>query len=162
MPSPDNGPPGLQCLTSLTACFRSKGRCPSGTTVSLPRLSVSPEVSQAAGRQECAQNGISTWLWKPCLPRLPEESKEGRLSSRGQIRAIQILLTDLLKKLPPLCPLHRDPEGATKPQPCVQARCTMPGTQCYSSYWHDATLFNSSYWSQAGEIGDCSKAHYRK
>lgn len=100
----------------------------------LPRLPVSPEVSQAAGRHDCAQNGISTWLWKPCLPRLPEESKEGRLSSRGQIRAIQILLTDLLEKLPPLCPLHRDPEGATKPQPCVQARCTMPGIQCYSSY----------------------------
>lgn len=39
MPSPDNGPLGLQCLTSLTSCFHSKGRCPSFPDCQCPQRS---------------------------------------------------------------------------------------------------------------------------
>lgn len=165
MPSPDSGPPGLvfnvfNTLLSLSRKAPIWNNYASSQSVSVPR---GPPCSRETGM--CTE-----WCFDLATETLPAqapwratgERRAGYPPEGRSERFREIPLTRLLEKLPPLYPLHRDPEGATMPQPCIRVRCTTRGIQCYSSYWQDATLFSSSYLSQAEEIGDCSKVHYRK
>lgn len=139
-----------QCLTSQTSCFHSAERHPSGRTVPFPSLPLFPEVSHAAVRQKCEQDGTLIQLWKLCMPRGSLRSHWGKAilqrADQSDSQAF-VPLTHLQEKLTPLHPCSGTQTVPGILSPVSRHDAQHQGFSVSSSYGQDATLFNSSYWS---------------